>query len=224
MGLAAAALLCWCLALLRLSLRAALRPALPGGALRRWPGILQWLQAVLALGGHFLGPRVALNRRVRIAGQLRAADLGNWFSAVDWLSLQLLSALLAGAGMALSVASAGSLPFAAAVIAAAVGWCLPDAWLWWRRRQRSRQLLRSLEYSRELVQVALLGGRPLPAALQMAALWAMPGPMAALLHELGREFAQSAGAAVVAGHWRYRMVPAALLAWIIELERFNTRS
>jgi hypothetical protein len=224
MRLAAVALLCWCLGLLHLLLRAALRPATPRGAQRSWPGILQWLQALLALCGHFFGPHIALNWRVRIAGQLRAADLGRWFGTVDWLSLQLLSALLSGAGMAAFAASTGSMPLVLAAVALAVGWYLPNVWLWRRQRQRCRHLLRSLEYSREQVQVALIGGRPLPAALQMAALWAMPGPMEALLRELGREFAQATGATGIAGHWQYRAVPAALLAWILELEGFNTRS
>jgi hypothetical protein len=170
-----AALLLWCVGLVRAIVHCLYSQTLvPGVARTRGR---RWLLWPLVLLAHYLGPRLTLRSRLTAVGQLKRAGIGGAVSAVDWIALRCWSAsvplLLAG----VLPNTAIGLRLVAASGAAIAGWYLPllllRALVWWRRVT----MLRELAGYRDRMAVATECGCALPEALRLAVEWGRQGPM-----------------------------------------------
>jgi hypothetical protein len=176
-----AALLLWCLALVR----AIVHCLYDSGATithgSAWRG--RWLTWPVVLLAHYLAPLLSLRSRLAAITCLQRAGLSRTMTAAEWHALRWLS-LAAQLLLACSLPLAGDW-WAAALCAAAVsGWCLPPLLLRVVARWRRSTMLRDLPGYRDRIAVATDCGCALPEALQLAIEWGRQGPMREFLNSL----------------------------------------
>lgn len=209
----------WVMGLAR-AIRRALGDIAPASFPQRLP--LRPLGPVIALIAHYADRRLRASWRVERQSQLLRAGLEGGPTPPEWFALRCLAAAAAlGAGIAVGLQDGGAAWFTAP-LASLLGWLAPELWLRQRVNRRLRQIRAEWPLHLELLLAGLEAGLELPAALQLAARSAPPGPIpAAMTRTLSDMPRGSPGAEVLRRLRRRLQEPAsrAALEAIVRAER-----